>query len=126
MLFGTKNKILVVDEDNDLIFLLRRILSDDMYIISQVNYGKECIEEAKSTSPDIIIIDVVMPKLDGIATVLKLRSTEETKSIPIIMCKNMRDAEDENLSRDLGIADYAKKTPRMDDLVTKIKRIFNQ
>ncbi|MGA1863717.1 MAG: response regulator [bacterium] len=126
MFFDTKNKILVVDEDNDLIFLLRRVLSDDRYNISQVNYGKECIEEAKRASPDIIIIDVIMPKLDGIATVLQLRSTEETKSIPIIMCKDMRDVEEENLSNDIGIVDYVKKTPRMEDLITKIKRIFNQ
>ena len=67
-----------------------------------------------------------MPRLDGIATVLKLRSTEETRSIPIIMCKEMRDAEEENLSDDMGIVDYVKKTPQMDELITKIKRIFNQ
>lgn len=126
MLSGPKNKILVVDEDNDLILLLRRILSGDKYNISQVKYGKECIEEAKRSSPDIIIIDVIMPKLDGIATVLKLKSTEETKFIPTILCTDIREAKDEALSRDLGIFDYVKKTPHMEDLITRIKRILNQ
>ena len=126
MLLNSKNKILVVDEDNDLLILLRRILSDDKYNISQVKYGKECIEEAKRASPDIIIIDAIMPQTDGIATVLKLMSTEETKSIPIIMCTDVRETEDEILSRELGILNYAKKTPQMEDLITKIKRILNQ
>lgn len=126
MFFGIKNKILVVDEDNDLLLLLRRILSDNKYNISQVKYGKECIEEAKRASPDIIIIDVIMPKLDGIATVLKLRSTEETRFIPIIMCTAVKEAEDEILSRNLDIVDCVKKTPQMEDLMAKIKRILNQ
>ncbi len=126
MLLGIKNKILIVDEDNDLLLLLRRVFSDNKYDIFQAKYGKECIEEAKKTSPDIIIIDVLMPKLDGIATVLKLKSTEETKSIPIIMCTSVKDAEDEILSRDLGTVDCIKKTPQMEDLITRIRRILNQ
>jgi two-component system alkaline phosphatase synthesis response regulator PhoP len=126
MLLGRKNKILVVDNDDDLFHLLKKILSDHKYNITQVKYGKECIEEAKKSSPDIIIIDVIIPKLDGIATVLKLRSIEETRSIPIIMCTSMKEAEDELLSHNLGIVDYVEKTPQMKDLMAKIERVLNQ
>ena len=126
MFFGRKNKILVVDNDDDLLHLLKKILSDNKYNMTQVKYGKECIEEAQKSSPDIIIIDVIIPKLDGIATVLKLRSIEETRSIPIIMCTSMKEAEDEIVSRNLGIVDYVKKTPQMEDLMAKIERVLNQ
>lgn len=126
MFFGKKNKILVVDDDEDMLLLLKRILSDNRYSVTQAKNGLECIEQAKKISPDIIVMDVMMPELDGLATVLKLRSIEETRAIPIIMCTAVRENEDEILARNLGVVDYVRKTPHMGDLIAKIERVLNQ
>lgn len=126
MFFGKKHRVLVVDDDEDMLSLLKKILSDRKYNVVQAANGKECIEKAKEFSPDIIIMDVMMPELDGIATILKLRSHENTRSIPIIMCTAVTESEDEILARNLGAVDYVRKTPQMDELISKLDRFLNQ
>ena len=126
MFFGKKHKVLVVDDDKDMLSLLKKILSDSKYHVFQASNGKECIEKAKELSPDIIIMDVMMPELDGIATILKLRSQEDTRSIPIIMCTAVNESEDEIVARNLGAVDYVRKSPQMNELIARIERFLNQ
>jgi len=126
MFFGKKHKVLVVDDDEDMLSLLKKILSDSKYNVLQASNGKECIEKAKEFSPDIIIMDVMMPELDGIATILKLRSHENTRSIPIIMCTAVNESEDEIVARNLGAVDYVRKTPQMNELIARLERFLNQ
>lgn len=126
MLFGKKNKILIVDDDEDMLSLFNSILSDFKYNVIQAKNGIECLEKAKKYVPDIIIMDVMMPELDGIATVLKLRSEETTRHIPVIMCTAVKESEDEILARNLGAVDYVQKTPQMNDLIARIERVLNQ
>jgi two-component system alkaline phosphatase synthesis response regulator PhoP len=125
MAFGKRNKVLVVDDDEDMLFLIETTLSNGKFKIFKSRSGKEGIEQAKKILPDIIVMDIMMPELDGIAAVLKLKSTEETKSIPIIMCTAVKEDEDEIVARHLGVADYCRKTPQMEDLRAKIERVLN-
>ena len=126
MLFGKKYRALVVDDDEDMLLLLERVLSKARCKVFKAVSGKECIEQARRFSPDIIILDIMMPDLDGIATVLKLKSIQETRSIPIIMCTAVKEGEDEIVARNLGITDYVRKTPKMEGLVDKIERALNK
>lgn len=118
--------MLVVDDDEDMLLLYDNILRDAKYKVFKARNGKECIEQVSEVAPDVIIMDIMMPEMDGIATVLKLRGKDETRSIPIVMCTAVKEEEDEIVSRNLGVADYCRKTPQMEDLLIKIERILKR
>jgi DNA-binding response OmpR family regulator len=126
MIFRKRYKVLIVDDDEDMLLLYDRILRDAKYKVFKARNGKECIEQVSEVAPDVIIMDIMMPEMDGIATVLKLRSKEKTRSIPIVMCTAVKEEEDEIIARNLGVADYCRKTPQMEDLLIKIKRILKK
>lgn len=126
MIFGKRYKVLIVDDDEDMLLLYDRILRDAKYKVFKARNGKECIEQVSDVSPDVIIMDIMMPEMDGIATVLKLRGKDETRSIPIVMCTAVKEEEDEIISRSLGVVDYCRKTPQMEDLLIKIERILKK
>ena len=126
MFFGKKHKVLVVDDDENMLLLLERTLSKASYKVFKAKNGRESIDLAKKVCPDIIIMDIMMPELDGIGAVLKLKSTEETRSIPIIMCTAVKDDEDEILARNLDVADYFRKASNLKDLLEKIQRVLSK
>jgi len=123
---GKRNKVLIIDDDENMLFLLKEILSDAKYKVFTAKSGKEGIEQAKKLCPDIIILDIMMPELDGLATILKMKSKEETRSIPIIMCTAVKEGEDEIVARNLGVADFCRKTAQMEGLLEKIERVLNR
>ena len=124
MFIRKRHKVLIVDDDEAILALQREILSDAKYKVFKARNGRKCIEQAKKFSPDIIVLDVMMPELDGIATLLKLKSIKETRFIPVIMCTAVKEEEDEVVARNLGVADYVRKTPRMEGLIVKIKKVL--
>lgn len=119
-------KVLIVDDDEATLVVLEKILSKANYKILKAMSGKECIEQAKASSPDIIIMDIMMPGLDGIASVLKLKGIKETMSIPIIVCTAVEKDEDEVVARNLGVAGYVRKTPQMKGLIEKINEVLKK
>lgn len=123
---GKKNKVLIIDDDENMLFLLENIISDAKYKVFTAKSGKEGIERAKKICPDLILLDIMMPELDGIATILKLKSSKETGSIPIIMCTAVKEGEDEIVARNLGVADFCRKTATMEGLLEKIERVLNR
>jgi two-component system alkaline phosphatase synthesis response regulator PhoP len=126
MIFKKKHKVLVVDDDEDMLLLIEKILSGAKYKVFKGRNGKEGIERAKSIQPDIVVMDIMMPELDGIAAVLKLKSIKETRAIPVIMCTAVKEEEDEIVARNLGVSDYIRKTPQMKGLVEKIRKVLGK
>ncbi len=121
-----KYKVLVVDDEPDILKIISYKLEKAGYETITAPDGKSCIEQIKEASPDIIIMDIMMPELDGIATVLKLKSNKETSSIPIIVCTAVKESEDEVVAKNLGVADYIRKSSQMEDLIPKIERILKK
>jgi DNA-binding response OmpR family regulator len=126
MIFRKRYKVLIVDDDEDMLLLYDNILRDAKYDVFKARNGKECIEQVSKVAPDVIIMDIMMPEMDGIAAVLKLKSKDETRSIPIVMCTAVKEEEDEIVSRNLGVADYCRKTPQMEDLLITIEKILKK
>lgn len=126
MIFKKKYKVLIVDDDEDILLLMEKIISSGNYKIFKAKNGREGVEEARNILPDIIIMDIMMPELDGIAAVLKLKSIKETSSIPIIMCTAVKEEEDEIVARNLGVVDYVRKTPQMEGLLEKMTKVLGE
>ena len=78
-------KILIVDDEADLIAPLEMYLQSNGYKIITASDGVEALQLAEEESPDLILLDIIMPRMDGYATLEKLRADEKTKSIPVIM-----------------------------------------
>ena len=121
-----KRKILVVDDERDFLEVITMRLKAHDFEVVTASSAKECIAQAKELAPDVIIMDIMMPELDGIAAILKLKADNETKSIPVIICTAVKENEDEIVAQNLGVADYFRKTSQLEDLVAKIERILKK
>ncbi|HEX7628265.1 MAG TPA: response regulator [Candidatus Methanoperedens sp.] len=81
----TRSKILLVDDEIDTLLPLKRSLEAEDYIIVGANNGKEALIKAKTEIPDIILLDLMMPEMDGYEVCEKLKKDPMTKNIPVIM-----------------------------------------
>ncbi len=103
------NKILIVDDAPENIMLLSALLRSD-YQISGTTNGAEALELVASDSPpDLILLDVMMPEMDGYEVCKKIKADPKRKSIPILFITAMADAEDEAYGLSLGAVDYITK-----------------
>ena len=117
-------RILVVDDDPQTVRLLSTVLTNDGYEVLKVYGGSEAIETAISQSPDLIILDMMMPQVDGFQVVRHLTGDPRTRDIPIIICTAL-DLTDEDRDRLNGqIQSVIQKTGNVkEELLATIKRI---
>ena len=85
-----KNRLLIVDDEPTNIHILSNILAED-YEIRAANNGERAIEAALSQSPDMILLDMIMPDLDDLEVCRRLKESESTKDIPVIFVTSMSD-----------------------------------
>lgn len=108
MLNTHKNSLLVVDDTPENIDVLREILSED-YKIKIATNGQTAINIATTQPPDLILLDVMMPGMDGYEVCRQLKENEATRHIPVIFVTARREIEGETLGFELGAADYITK-----------------
>lgn len=112
--------ILAVDDQPDNLELLRQVLEDDFSVITAAS-GVECLEVAQESQPDMILLDVQMPDMDGYAVLEKLREREDTRTIPVIfITARYRDPDRVARGLELGAFDYIAKPIDDDVLLTKV------
>jgi len=117
-----KNSVLIVDDEYVNLLTLTKILSRD-YIVFTAKSGHEAVNSAKKHLPDTILLDVLMPEMDGYETIAVLKNTEETKNIPVIFITGLDDIDSEKKGLVLGAVDYILKPFNFD--VVKL-RVENQ
>ena len=103
-----KNSVLIVDDEIQNITVLSHILKAD-YTVYAVRKGTEALAAAEKHSPDIILLDIIMPETDGYAVFTELRASEKAKDIPVIFITGLGDATSEEKGLLLGAADYIAK-----------------
>lgn len=101
--------ILCIDDDRDILNLLEKILSTAGYNIIKAADGKQGINEALSRKPDLILLDIAMPGMDGYEVCKKIKDKEETKNIPVIFITAKTEDEDEAKGLKIGAVDYIRK-----------------
>lgn len=115
-------KILVVDDETELLKALSIRLKTSGYEVITASDGQEGLEKAKSLNPDLIVLDVLMPKMDGYEACRMLKFDEKYKSIPIIMLTAKAQDIDKVMGKKVGADDYITKPFETQDLIDKIKR----
>jgi DNA-binding response OmpR family regulator len=113
-------KILVVDDDQDAREYLVMCFEQMNYQVIQANNGQEALNLAKSEQPDVIVLDVVMPDLDGYQVCYQLKENKETSHIPIILITVLRKLEDEIRGFEAGAHDYISKPYNKAELAARI------
>jgi two-component system phosphate regulon response regulator PhoB/two-component system alkaline phosphatase synthesis response regulator PhoP len=120
-------KVLVVEDDRFLTSAYRAKLSKSGYEVQMAGDGEEALTVLQQFHPDIILLDLVMPRKDGFATLEEIRQQSELKDIPVIVASNLGQKEDIDKARGLGATDFIIKSDlSMDDLVSKIERILSK
>ena len=112
--------ILIVDDDMIAISALKNIIGST-YTIYAVKNGKEAVEKAKKLSPDLILLDVCMPNMDGYETIARLKNSEVTKSIPVIFVSSYTEGDDIKNGITNGAVDYITKPFSHDSVIEKIE-----
>lgn len=115
-----KPVVLVVDDTLDNITLVNEILKND-YRIKVATNGEKAFEVAKSTRPDIILMDVMMPVMNGYEACARMKQDEELKDVPVLFLTALSDEEDEKKGFMLGAADYIIKPVSPSILTARIK-----
>jgi CheY-like chemotaxis protein len=84
--------------------------------------GQDCLDRVEQIAPDVITLDVVMPRLDGFATAARLRAAEATRALPIVMVSASTQQSDLDRGRELGVDSYVTKPFDPADLVRAVRK----
>ena len=117
-----RKKILVADDEADIRHLIRQTLSKDYEIVEAVD-GIEAALKAKEERPDLIMLDIMMPRQDGYKTCMKIKSDEETRNIPVVMLTGVDYELNRKLGEQLGAADYITKPFKLEELIKAVKKL---
>lgn len=117
----SQKKILIVDDEVDLVETLRFPLEMEGYQILVSYNGEDGLNKARSENPDLIILDLMLPKLDGYKVCRLLKFDEKYKHIPIIMLTARTQEKDKILGIETGANEYITKPFEIDELIDKIK-----
>ena len=117
-----KNSLLIVDDESSNLKVLVHILSDE-YIIYTAESGESAVEKVRDICPDLILLDIVLPGMDGYETISKIREIEELQKTPVIIITGLDSQEDEEKGLSNDAADYITKP--FSDSVVKL-RVRNQ
>src|SRR3989344_8909993 len=115
--------ILVVDDDAALLEALETTLKAEQFQVTTARNGKEGLKKIKENKPDLVLLDIVMPQMDGITMMHKLQDNPGTKNIPIIFLTNLSDVDTISKVIREGIFDYLVKSEwDINDLVSLVKK----
>jgi two-component system phosphate regulon response regulator PhoB len=124
MLWVVKPKILVVDDEPEAVELLEFNLKQAGYVVSTAGDGAEALKRARTQAPDMIVLDVMLPEMDGFEICKSLRLDSSTAKIPIIMLTAKAAEIDRVLGLELGADDYLTKPFSPRELLLRIKKIL--
>ena len=113
--------ILVVDDSQENIAVLQTVLEHSHYTVISASSGDEAIRVSKEALPDLILMDVIMPVMDGISACRILTNDEKTKGIPIILITAKNEPEDLKVGLEAGAVDYVKKPFVLVELLARVK-----
>ena len=119
-----KKKILLVDDERDLVETLRFRLEANDYEVTPAYDGQEGLNKAREVNPDLIILDLMLPKMDGYKVCRMLKFDEKYKKIPIIMFTARAQDSDKEMGKEVGADAYITKPFDPQSLLSKIQELL--
>ena len=119
-------KILLVDDDPLMVRMYEKKLTNDGFSVTTAGNGKEALEKLNVEIPDLMLLDIMMPDINGLEVLTRVKAATKTKNLPVIMLTNVGGGdEDAEKGLELGAVAYlTKATNRPADIVAKIKEVL--
>ncbi|MCX6818668.1 MAG: response regulator [Candidatus Aenigmarchaeota archaeon] len=118
-------KIMVVDDEENLLELVSVILREEGFDVITATNGKECLDKLKTTKPDLVLLDMMMPGMSGRETCEKIRNDPKTKDIKVVFLTVARFSETgKEILRKMNVLDYITKPFDNQDLIRRIRKLL--
>ncbi len=117
------NTILVVDDEKNIVQLARLYLGNEGFRVEEAYDGKQALEKARALSPDLIVLDIMMPEMDGLSVCKELR---KTSNVPVIVLTARDDDVDKIVGLEIGADDYLTKPFNPRELVARVKAVLRR
>ena len=122
----SKPKILIVEDDLDVAEMLTAYFRSQEYDVYAVNWGEDGVRSAQQTNPNLVILDIRLPDIDGYEVAYRLRKDRRTATIPIIFLTEKRDRADRLQGLELGADDYITKPFDVQELRLRVRNALNR
>lgn len=122
----TPKKILIVEDEPDIVRLVKLYLENGGFRTTVAQSGIEALTLVKSDKPDLVILDLMLPEMDGVEVCKKLRNASETALLPIMMLTAKSEESDTIIGLELGADDYVTKPFSPKALVARVKALFRR
>lgn len=118
-------KVLIVEDDLALSYILEKSLKREGFSVFLAKDGAEGLKMFSASKPDLVLLDIIMPKMDGFTMLKELRKTKSGKATPVIILTNLADPQMENKMTDQKVIDYLVKSDwTIADLMKRIRKVF--
>jgi len=122
-----KAKVLVVEDEEILLTALKEELNTGGYEVEGAVDGEDGLVKVKTFHPQLILLDLVMPKMDGMEMLQKLKADAEVRDIPVVILTNLSDYDRISEALSLGAMDYlVKANYKLEDLLDKVKTVLSR
>lgn len=118
---STKGRILIVDDDPHAVDILTRMLTREGYLCFGVRNGSSALEKVRKERVDVILLDVMMPGMDGLEVCRQLRDDDDLRQIPVILLTAKDDIETRSRGMALGVSEYLTKPVSKKELCARIE-----
>lgn len=119
-------KILVIEDDLAILPMFRSMLKEAGFKVETAENGKIGLEKIEQFGPDLILLDILMPVMNGYDVLKQMKPNEKGEHIPVIVLTSLGQETDEDMARSLGANDFIRKTDvHLGDIVNKINKFLN-
>ena len=118
-----KKRILIADDEENVRLLVRKMLDKD-YIVLEATNGEEAVETAKTQQPDLILMDLIMPKMDGYTACSEIKADQATRGIPVVILTAVGHEFNKKFATEMGAAGYVTKPFTTQELIDVISRLL--
>jgi two-component system, sensor histidine kinase ChiS len=116
----SSNQVLIVDDDAAILEMIAELLSYEGYMVVTCSEGRQAVAFARITPPALILLDLMMPEMSGWQVISTLRSSPQTKTIPVVLLSARRDLAD--AARELKVAAYLEKPFDLEELLDLVRQ----
>ncbi|MEK7653251.1 MAG: response regulator [Patescibacteria group bacterium] len=122
-----KTKILLIEDDPMIVEMYKMRLEAEGYEVTATDRGSEAIEIAKKEKPAVVLLDVILPEIDGFTILQNMKAEMETKDIPVLLLTNLGQESDKEKGTNLGAADYFVKSQHTPaEVIQKVKELITK